>query len=659
MNRTQRFVCLTLFFTAIFAAAMNHPVAAGDDWLPIPPEDLALKDNAADPGASAMILYRESNVDALESSEREYWRIKIFTQEGTKQGDVEIEFLKGEEDIKGIRGRTIQPDGSIVNFDGKIFEKTIVKTSGVKFLAKTFTMPDVHPGSIIEYKYTVQRDSNRYYNLGWVVSGSLFIRDGRFTIKPVNNSYALPLQYRQYGLPAATVPVKQSNGDFTMDIHNIPGIEEEAMMPPKRALQVRVDFFYKDRDDPPNETEKQFWDRIGKMHAEQVDKFINKKGALEAELGRITSPGDAPEVKLRKIYTRVQKIRDLSMEGYKTEKEEKQEQIKPNNNVEDALNHNYADSRQMNMTFIGLARAAGFTADEIFVAPRSTTFFNPQMRNTGELEADIVVVHAGTQDYFLDPAASTYPFGILPWYETSTRGLRCGKNGSEIVTIPAGLPSQATLVRTADLTIDDEGNGSGKLLVDYTGGMGALRREEYRRADEAGRIKSFTDDIKGWLPAGSVLDVTAVTNWTDNELPVHVEGTVKIPGLGTSAGRRMLVPLSIFRLRQSAFFEPEKRHYIVHFSIPQQEIDTIKFAAPEGYKFEAVPPAKQLRPGVLSYDIAATQQGSTVEVKRSMVFDGFLFPVKAYPALRSFFNQVKTNDDAQIVLQNSQSAKND
>lgn len=40
---------------------------AGDDWLPIPPADLTLKDNPASPGAHAMILYRESDVDSKES----------------------------------------------------------------------------------------------------------------------------------------------------------------------------------------------------------------------------------------------------------------------------------------------------------------------------------------------------------------------------------------------------------------------------------------------------------------------------------------------------------------------------------------------------------------------------------------------------------------
>ena len=89
------------------------------------------------------------------------------------------------------------------------------------------------------------------------------------------------------------------------------------------------------------------------------------------------SADDSPEVKLRKIYARVQKIRNLSMEDAKSDKEQKQEQLKPNNNVEDVLKHNYASGRELNYTFLGLARTAGFSAAAVFVAPRHVVFFLP------------------------------------------------------------------------------------------------------------------------------------------------------------------------------------------------------------------------------------------------------------------------------------------
>ena len=660
MNRTQRFFCVSAFVFLLLcgAAIAPRPSSAGDDWLPITAADLALKDNPASPGAHAMILYRSSDMDSKESSVREYVRVKIFTQEGANEADVELPFNKQLTNILDIRGRTIHPDGSIVNFEGKPFEKTIVKASGVKYLAKTFTLPDVHPGSIIEYKFREQSDSNYYVNESWTITSHLYTRDAHFTIRPDSSTYAAPLMYRQYGLPANVAPAKQSNGTYTMDIHDVAGLQEEEYMPPERVLQVHVDFYYVNPTDPQKETQAAFWNRKGKAWSEEVDRFINKKGALEADLSQTVKADDPPDVKVRKIYARVQKIRNLSMEDAKSEKEQKQEQLKLNNNVEDVLKHNYASVRQLNYTFVGLARAAGFSASEVFVAPRYVTFFFPEMEDTSQVSDDIVWVHAGTQDYYLDPAASTYPFGILPWYETDTRGIRCSKTGGEVVSVPPSPPTQATTVRTAELEIDSDGEATGKLHVEFTGPLAAERREQHREEDEAGRRKSLGDEIQGWLPAGSSFEVTAITDWENKEVPLHVEGTAKVPNFGTAAGRRMLVPASPFQVRQATAFQAEKRLYPIYFNCPSEEIDDVKLHIPTELKIESVPPARHVKPGVVSYEISAAQQGSVVEVKRVLVLDGLGFPVASYPALRNFFNTVKTNDDAQIVLQNAQSAKN-
>jgi hypothetical protein len=629
---------------------------AGDDWLAIPPADLALKDNPAQPGAHAMILYRESAVNSTRASVDEYYRIKIFTEEGTKSGDVEIPFLKGNTDIKDIRGRTIQPNGKITVFDGKPFEKTVVKASGYKFLAKTFTLPDVHPGCIIEYKYRDQGNPAFYYNNSWVVSQELFTRDARFSIAPFAGRLAL--LYREIGLPPDATPQRQPNGSFAMEIHNIMGIQEEELMPPETSLQARVEFFYADADTPDQETVDHYWNRLGKKWSSELDAFVNKKGALEKDLSQTVSATDAPEVRLQKIYSRVQKLRNLSMEEAKTEKEGKQEQLKPNLNVEDVLKHGYATALQMNYTFVGLARAAGFTAAEVFVAPRNHNFFSPKMRDSDELGANIVWIRAGTKEYYLDPAASYFRFGLLPWYETDTNGLRISKEGAEIVSIPPSPTADATMVRHAALELDEDGLASGKLDLELAGQSAAIWREDERREDETGRKKAFENKLKEWLPAGSSVEVTSIKNWEDNALPIRVEATAKIPNFGTSAGRRLLVPVSPFQAAQASAFSSQRRVNDIYFSFPNEEVDEVSLQSPDTYKIETLPQAKPLHPGPVSYEISVASKGNSVEVKRHLVLGGMMFPVKSYPALRSFFNSVKSNDDAQVVFQHDESAKN-
>ncbi len=665
MNRAQRFVCSTAILFALWCALPVGKSSAGDDWLPISPEDLALKDNSKSPGANAMILYRANEVNEKYAVTDgtyvdDYRRIKIFTQEGTVQGNVEIPFRKDSADIKDLRARTIEPDGSIVNFTGKPFEKIIEKRSGEKYLAKTFTLPDVQPGCIIEYKYRIQYKPLFLHDEYWVLSSDLYTREGHFSIFPYSSSYQnFPLNFRQFGLSVKATPERQPNGSYALTVRDIPGVEDEAYMPPLKIIQARVEFYHLDEGTPQNETQDHFWARTGKKWNDDLEHFISKKNALDQEVSRIVSPSDPPEVKLRKIYARVQQIRDLSVETAKTEKEQKEENLKKNSNVEDMLHHGYGNSREINYLFVGLARAAGFDSSEVFVAPRNNNFFFPQLQDPSELGEDIVWVQDGTQEYFLDPASMYFPFGVLPWFEANTKGLRLGKKPNDFVDIPNTTSADAAVVRHAELSIDDDGLASGKLTVDFTGQQGALWRESIYLQDDTGRKKTLEDEIKGWLPAGSAFELAKIDSWDKSDMPLHVEGIVKLPAFGSPVGRRILVPATIFLAPQTKAFQSAIRHNAVYFRFPNEEIDDVKFQGPAGYKVEMLPAPKVLKPGpVVTYEISASQQGSEAEVKRHLVINGLMFPVEYYASLRSFFNTVKSNDEVQIVLQNADSAKN-
>ncbi len=123
---------------------------------PVSPDELKMTSEPKAPGAHAIILFRQVDRDdrGLTAHEDVYFRIKILTEEGRKYADIEIPFWKERGSVGNIHARTIEPDGSIVNFAGKAFDKSIVKARGVNYQAKTFTLPDVQVGSILKYYYT-------------------------------------------------------------------------------------------------------------------------------------------------------------------------------------------------------------------------------------------------------------------------------------------------------------------------------------------------------------------------------------------------------------------------------------------------------------------------------------------------------------------------
>src|SRR5579875_2769190 len=111
----------------------------------------------AAPEAPAVYLFREEVVDDKIHIHRVYARIKVLTEKGKDQfADIEIPYEAGATNITAVEGRTIQPDGTVVPFTGKPYQKELVRSGKVKINAKVFTMPDVRVGSILEYHYTLE-----------------------------------------------------------------------------------------------------------------------------------------------------------------------------------------------------------------------------------------------------------------------------------------------------------------------------------------------------------------------------------------------------------------------------------------------------------------------------------------------------------------------
>ena len=91
---------------------------------------------------------------------------------------------------------------------------------------------------------------------------------------------------------------------------------------------------------------------------------------------------------------------------------------------------------------------------------------------------------------------------------------------------------------------------------------------------------------------------------------------------------------------------------------PNIQVFELQFHTPAGYVVETLPATQTVNPGVVKYEISMTQQPGSVTVKRQLLVNAVLIPVQSYPALRQFFHTVKSDDDAQVVFQNAQNARN-
>jgi hypothetical protein len=640
--------------SVILAAGGFHlsTVRAGEGYPPITPEELKMTSEPLAPGAPAIILYRQVDRDdnGKTSHEDNYIRIKILTEEGRKYGNVEIQFAKEREDVVAIKGRTVKPDGSEVAFDGKVFEKSLLKGRGVRYLAKTFTLPDVEVGSIIEYRWTYDLSEKYIFDSHWILSQDLFTKTARFSLKPYKNNYVpWTLRWVWQGLPGGIQPKEGPDHIVRMDVSNFAGFQTEDFMPPTNELKARVDFIY--QQDLLESDPDKFWKNFGKKRNGQLESFVGKRKAMEEAVAQIVSPNDSPDVKLRKIYDRVQQLRNKSYELRKTEQEEKRDKEKPAENVEDVWKRGYGNGVQLTWLFLGLVRAAGFEAYGCWVSDRRQYFFTPQTMQTGKLDANVVLVKLDGRDVYLDPGAEFTPFGLLTWSETGVTGLKLDKDGGMWIKTTLPASSESRMERKANLKLSDTGDLEGKLTVTCTGLEAMYYRLDVRHEDEVARKKFLENRLKMQVPAAMEAELVNQPDWSGSETPLVAEFTVKIPGWASNAGKRVVLSAGVFTGVEKHIFEHANRVHPIYFEYPYEKEDDVTIELPAGWQVSSVPPAQAKDGHVIAYSIKVENGKDTLHLTRKLTVDFLMLEAKYYPALRNFFEVVRTGDEEQIVLQ--------
>lgn len=639
-------ICLVVIMLA--ALWLGKGEVGADDWQPIDAADLKMTNEPKAPGAPAIYLYRQ--VDRKESgrtthTEYNYVRIKILTEEGRKYANVEIPYSKAVTAISGVKARTIHADGQIINFDGKIFENTIVKSKTMKYLAKTFTLPDVQVGSIIEYQYRYDFEDYWLFHSSWMISEGLFTKKAVFSLRPYER-YEVQWSWPA-GLPAGTTqPVDGPDHVIRMTSVDVPAFQVEDHMPPEGELKFRVNFVYSP-DGFESDADK-FWRKYGKKQYDQSEKFMDRRKAMEQAVAQIVAPPDSEETKLKKIYARCQQVKNRDFE--RKDELAKEEKSKTNENVEDVWKSGEGYSRDVNLLFLALARAASVEGYYVRLSERSEYFFNQKRMNSSELDADAVLVKLAGKDLYLDPATKFAPFGLLPWTETGVAGLRLDKQGGTWVQTTVPEASEGKTVREGDLKLSDDGALEGQVTVTHNGLRALQMRVSERFNDDTQRKENLEDDLKNIIPVTAEVTLTNRPDWNSSSETLVTEYHVKIPGWASSAGKRVLLPLGLFSGAQKHTFEHSQRTHAIYFPYLFETQDLAKIALPAGWKVDSLPKEVHIDAKAADYRIVAEEKENALLVTRTFKSELLLLQANFYPTLQRFYQQIRSGDEQQAVL---------
>ena len=341
------FLILLLASMACFA---DEPVT----WLPITQADREMKTPVVDPTADAEAIFWDITIDDKLRSYlvyNHYVRVKIFTERGRERfAKMDLPFGKGKK-VEDVAARVIRPDGSIVVLQpSEIFEREIVRSNKLKVWAKSFAVPGIEPGAIVEYKYSETYKNNSAGGQRLLLQRDIPMQKMSYHIRPFAH---YDLAIRSYNIPSNTTSLNfvddPNNKDFRVaTITNVPALKEEPYMPPDDEVRRWAYLYYQTTN----------WRGLASFYANEFRDYTRISNDINARSAQITAGINDPSEKLRSIYDFVRtNIRNLSFDRAKTGKEETTAKVK---NVTDILATRAGTSAQIDVLFAALAKAAGF-----------------------------------------------------------------------------------------------------------------------------------------------------------------------------------------------------------------------------------------------------------------------------------------------------------
>lgn len=628
------------------------------DWKPITPEELALKKSAMDPGADAEAFFREVRVRNEASTFgyptnviSEYVRLKIFTDRGKeKYGTVQIPYY-GKSSIGSVEGRTIRPDGSIVNMSkDAIFNKVVERKSGFRTKVVSFALPAVEAGAIIEYRWTNDAGDviNRYVPLDVQSEFPTDLVD--FHVKPATNAYVQwpKMRYMAFGCDVKLGPTSH-DGYTEFSVQHVPAFHEEPFMPPEYSAKQWILVYYEEDDHSNSDA---YWRGVGHNINAEYGKKLRVNGEVKSLAAQITEGAKSDDEKLLKLAQYCRKnIKDVHGEEITSEAREK---AKENRTSADTLKQGEGTQEDAHVAFLALALAAGFDARIAKISDTGIFIFHPSSMSAFFLDTTAVAVNVGGKWKFYDIPDRNVPIGSLPWRQEGTPALLVNSKDSQFVTTPMTNAETSRMHRIGTFTISAEGDLEGDVREIYMGHEAELWRERFALANDEERAEAVRQNLKQRF-ADFEAENIKFTAPPDTSLGVSLVYHIKVRGYAQRTGKRLFLLPGYFEQGFGSRFTEVSRQAPIYFRYPWSEMDVVSIQLPEGYSLDhgdAPAPVKFLPIGQYSVTMGI-DKSNKLTYNRSLIFGSdtmLMFDSKAYPTVKQIFESIHAGDTHMLTL---------
>lgn len=638
-------------FILIVIACCSGAVAQ-IEWRPIIQAELDMKAPKVEADADAEAIFWDVELDDKEKKRlyyNHYVRVKIFTERGRERfAKLDIPYSK-DKTVEDVAARVIKPDGTIVALaPGDIFERELVRAGKNVYRAKTFAVPGIEPGVIVEYQYRegYKGESLNFEQL-WF-QRDIPIQKVTYRVRP-HKARGVSFTFENMDEIQFVLGL---DGFYVGSLENVPALREEPFMPPEAEVRKWAMLRYESIFGPG-------WSAYGNFLSMAFDEITEPKDEIRRKAAELTAGVATDEERLRRLYDFCQKgVRNVSFDSSLTD--EQREKFK-SKKASDTLKRGMGLAHDIDFLFAALARAADFNVGLMRSGNREVRFFNHESDvNPGYTHHSGIAVRLNGSWKPFNPGMPIMPFGMTFAHDELVSTMIAGMSGYSWIRIPTVAASKSVSKRTGKFKLLEDGSLEGFVRVSHHGHQATRRRSDLFEKTPSEREESIS---KSWRESLGTDELSglSIENFGDSAKPYTYSFNIKVPSYAQKTGKRLFIQPGFFKYRSSPVFSSDSRKYNIYFEFPWSEEDEIEIALPPGFEPESIGSVGDVAEangiGSLKIELTYDKETRTLKYRRNFMFGGggrIIFPVTAYKPLKFLFDSFHKSDSYSLSLRQTQ-----
>ncbi len=652
-------VCTSLFF--LFAVTQLSFAQKGQPGFgKVDKADMVMTDCDFDMGAEAVVLIDYGNTyydrgtvgySTFKTVFERRRRIKILKEKGISQADVRINYYN-----LNNAGRVLKIKAVTYNIDeaGKI-QTTEVKKSSIyskridaSQAAMIITFPEVKVGSIIEYSYSIERETIHLND--WYFQGRIPVKYSEYQLKvpqifrfSVQPSVVDPIEDKQeiinesISMDEGFIQTKSLKSNYIM--RNLPGIKNEPFMGSPMDYMQRLNFqltqIYYSESRVEDISLK--WSNVIKDLRKrddfglQLEKSVSSAKAFVDEAKQIA---DA-ETKMKFIYNSLRKSMNWN---------EEEDYIYTDNGISKTWETKTGNVADINLLLINLLNDAGVKATPILFSTRDHGLVTPFYPFINQFNTVMAYVIIKDKTFVLDATDKFINYKLVPEKIVNTNGFILEGDNGRWKDILSGK-HKYKVMSAVQGEIDAEGNMKGTGLVNCYDYARVQRCNEW--ADNKEKFKA--DYFIAAYPALKIEDI-AINNLDADSLPL--EQKVKFSSVLNSSGDYRYFSINLFSDLEKNPFIAGNRVSDIDFGVHQEYTIFGNFTIPKEFTFDGVPENISLSTpdnGII-FSRSVQVEANLLNVRMTVEFKKTFYPADAYANFKEFYKKMFDKLNEQVVI---------